>query len=1477
MIKKPKIGALLLSLLGAALWLSPDVAAQATATGRAKGQVKLCSMEKNTEGKIVRKEQPQKLVKVCAFWEDIWKQGLKCPSDCKRPTCKKVETDSDGVFRFSALKGGSWVFIAVKKEFTLRGLFVKSEIEGNNDTTPIEPEEPPPPLWLTPTNCPDLAMNNPGASPVIGGDVVASVTGNHRGSADIVLVLYRDGQQTDTSDATEQKDVILKGKVVDTEFQPIKDAEAFITAFSEDDDIDLSKFPPPTKTNEHGEFRLTLPAKWKAGTYIFSVTREGFRPYITTLDKAVPELREKPTPSAQGGASPPAGNYIILRRNEELSGGTETLVEKFEATRRHVFLPEVMQTLPVQGTRSFDQFALLAPGVLPPPETFGGAGPGVSAGVGTAGQFSINGLRSRENNFTVEGSDNNDEDTGTRRQGFIMTVSQPIESVQELQIITALPDAQFGRNIGGQINALTKSGGAGRFHGLLYGYIADNHLSAPDPFDQTGAPAGFTPRRSSDGAPVLLDGTPLVRRSQTGGEDQFTRVQLGFAVGGQLTRDNDTSYFISGERQDVRADKEAHFAVPTVRQRGAFASGDTGLLLTDGSNARTPLYPASVPGNAVFSLFPFPNNPLGPYGENTYSTVLPADGHGWRFSGKLGREFKGDPPGGKWWKAIFTTKAHVDQFTARYNFTDELSTLPVTGGAIFSSLRPRVQTQNLAGFINRTLSATTTDTIRLSAAGTRFSFGERRDASLLASSALPDTSFLLNAPLLLNVTRPNPDGTLNAPSFVSAAGTSGSELLNTLGYQGVTQTEQLTGPLGQVFIAGFSPLGVDVENFPQTRLNRTFQFADTVTAIRGPNVFTFGVDVRKTRIDSRLERNFRPRAVFNGLPGAPLANVVERPVGGQVQTAPLAGTTLAAAGVPTGLFQTLATPPSSPSIIHFTQANLFVQDQWQVLPNLNLTAGIRYELNTVPDTANRRLETAFDPVELRRLAEEAARLCQPNVRCNDLVPALTAAFPADFKVSFGSDHNDFDARVGFAWAPSRLRNTSVRGGFGTYSGQFPAVVIGQIRNAFPNFLPLNLANFTPRSGNRTFLFNLASPAVQQLLPRPDDVPIGITPGSLNQLQPVNPVAFLVNQIFNLQELSLSPTAFGLNLVLPQPKLKPPYSYHYALTVEHQFRDDYLISAAFVGTRGVQLLRVTTPALGLNDSRFRGAVGVSPLTAGEPFPFFTGQILPPQANLISQSFAIAPTYFNSSSQSTYNSLQLEFRKRYSDGLLVGSALTYSHSIDDASDFFDNAGAFALPQNSVRSSERASSNFDVRLRSATHFVLDLQREWFSKKEWAGTKKEWLARVLGGFQLAGIFTAQGGQPYTVNSALDINRDGNLTDRLNTTDGIIRDPAAGRVQLRLAPGVNTRDLLAPDGLDGSVGRNTFRAPHIYSIDFSVTETIPFRDHTRFVVRAEFFNLFNWANYGIPVRILESPGFGTSISILTPPRTIQFVGKFQF
>src|SRR5262249_1638545 len=111
-----------------------------------------------------------------------------------------------------------------------------------------------------------------------------------------------------------------------------------------------------------------------------------------------------------------------------------------------------------------------------------------------------------------------------------------------------------------------------------------------------------------------------------------------------------------------------------------------------------------------------------------------------------------------------------------------------------------------------------------------------------------------------------------------------------------------TGPIGQLEIAPFSPIGVDVLNFPQQRTNDTFQFADTFSKTMSRNTFKAGVDVRRTRFDSLLDRNFRPRITFNGVFNRD--PFLRDAAGRTVQF--LTGLDLAAIGAPTGIFQTIA-------------------------------------------------------------------------------------------------------------------------------------------------------------------------------------------------------------------------------------------------------------------------------------------------------------------------------------------------------------------------------------------------------------------------------------------------------------------------------------------------------------------------------------------------------------------------------------------
>jgi hypothetical protein len=1348
----------------------------------------------------------------------------------KLKSCPRAKTEPDGQFFFTGIKRGSYRFIAALKGYrqTSPRTGWAASLAIAADTVNVEPV------------------------PIKYGRISSKKSqsgGSHEGKGDsasvVRLVLVRNKATADHQyqplGKLEVDGVIVTPKGKDE--TAVKGA--FVTIYVQDKDEKVIEACSGS-TEASGAFKVSVPDKdAKNHHFILTAIHPEYEMFLVELEYAEVGDSSNKKPSLFGVDA--EENKIRLVPKHQTRSSGPFLVRALEASRRFAFQPDLMQALPLPGFRTFDSLALLLPGVLPPPPTLGTDGPGVSSGVGTAGQFSVNGLPSRENSFAIDGADNNDETTGARRQGFVALAPQSIETLQEFQVISALGDSRYGRNIGGQINALS-SKGAQQYHLSAYGFVSDQRFNARNFFDPKVA-HGRIPLRTEGGDPVLLDGQPLVA-NEPSGNHPWTRTMTGMTIGGPL-KPQVSTFFASFEREQIQASQVAHFAVPTVKQRGIFESGETGFLSRGSS-----LYPDSIPGDAIFSLYPFPNNPAGPYGPNTYSSVLPASGHGLHFSMDLEHEFgRPNPSRGKArpWRFF----RNGDTLTGRYNLSDESRILPVTSRALFSSLQPMVRTQSAAFYYDRHLSPNMADTIRFSFGRTALSFSEVRD-TFLSPSSLPDP-FLLNAPLFLNVS-----------SGAATQFQSPGAQFQSLGYQSLSKTEQITGPLGQVIVPGFSPIGVDADSFPQSRANNTFQVGEVLTYVRGQHVFIGGFDLRKILINDTLDRNFRPIASFNGL-----LNQTGNEIGGlrgssgtSLTQSILSGPTLVAAGVPTGLFQTFAVNPDSEIGIRYTQVSFFFQDQFRVTPRmfrmtlpLTVTAGLRWEFNNTPETVGNRLENALDRDQLRRDAESVE--CSA---CMNLVGGLLAAFPADFKLSFDTDRNHMDPRIGFALDLSGKHSLSIRGGFGLYTGQFPGIVIDQSRNAFPAFMSLNLANSSPRFGNTTYLFNLSNRTVQDQLVAASGLGQNVTiPGTLNALTPeFNPIKLLGNLLFNVTDFSIDRTNPTLDLVLPEKGLKDPYAYHYGLSLEWKPLKSTWIGISYVGTRGLRLLRVTTPDLGLdrNRVRFHQKSPIESL-ASTSFPFFNAFLRSAQETRIASVFTIAHSFFENSAASSYNSIQVEIHRDYSHGVQMGLAFTYSHCIDDASDIFDSAGSFALPQNSIALSERGSSSFDIRLRTVAHFVWDVP---FGKQT-----------LLGGWRLSGILTAQSGPPYTVNSAVDVNRDGNLTDRLNSTSGLLFGSADRRTLLQLAPGTNPVNLLAPDGSDGALGRNTFRAPGALTLDLSLMKTFALAERHQISIRAEAFNVFNRANFGIPVRILESPGFGTSVSTTTPARIIQFALKYSF
>lgn len=1152
---------------------------------------------------------------------------------------------------------------------------------------------------------------------------------------------------------------------------------------------------------------------------------------------------------------------------------TDTLAGiPLETQRGASFTETEVRSIPLGGKtliRSFDQLALLVPGVTAAPEPIGSSvGPGVGPGVGTSGQFSVNGLNSRSNNFMVDGSDNNDEDIGVRRQGFFSLVPQPIESVKEFQIITLLAPAQYGRNMGGQVNVVSKSG-TSEFHGTVYGFFNSDKLNARNFFDFKGdtSPMPLT----AGGRPVQLDGAPLTVQNPAGDQDSLTLFQGGGVLGGPIVKEK-TFFFVAAEGQVLNATRESHFAVPTVEQRGFLNSGATGIT-TIGATQRL-LRPTTESGNLIFSLFPFPNDPNGVYGRNTLTQLLSADGRGLVLSGKVDHYF-----------SMFGSR--LQTLTARYNFTNDSKELPVTGGAIFSGLKPRVRTDNFSTYLTGDVSDTLTNLLRFSWGRTRLRFDEIRDTSFMVPSSAfgGQNAFLLNAPSLSNNTVPGSGSVVDYRTIDPA-------------------TEPKLGAIGQVIIGGFSPVGVDVFNFPQGRVNNTLQFADTLrsSAFKGHNL-AFGADIRHTQLQSDLPRNSRPVVTFYGAPnftgGAIPVTETVLSQGGVVGTPTPVGSLnlgnfispldLVAAGAPTGYFQSLVAPGNNAEIdLRYYQLDFFAQDDWRVRPNLLVSYGLRYEYNTAPKEADDKIESTF------------AAALPPQV-------AGFGAFIDGRDSIFEADRNNLAPRFGIAYSPTP--STVVRGGYGLYYDQILGAVVSQSRNVFPTFTTVNFGGglpcylfrisdafcpFTLSPNNNGFVFNLLTP------PNNPQVP-AVVPGTLNTSNigssggvPLSVLAtlFPLNQTGSPGSIR-SGSPFGATL--PARELDSPLAHQYFVGVEQQLgHSNTFLSVSYVGTTGRDLLRFTTPNLGSNYILRVNELSLLSFESTVPNapPYFSSvptlrgfsydpstslaALLAGQGRPSNGSGAannVGPIMqFETTGRSQYHSLQFQVRGRLSRGLQYQANYTLGNAKDDVSDVFDLAGSPALPQNSLTfGGEYGPSNFDARHKVSYSVVYDLPR--------LQNASALTLAFIGGWQFASAGRFRTGQPFTVNSIFDVNLDGNLTDRLDNTSLITANDGNDPIVLLSSASSATelQSMLAAVGTSGSVARNTFRGRSLVDLDLAFSKRFFFTERQNLQFRVEVFNFLNRANFAIPVRFLEAPGFGRAVDTVTPGRRVQLALKYQF
>ncbi len=1162
----------------------------------------------------------------------------------------------------------------------------------------------------------------------------------------------------------------ITGKVVDIAGNEWPGATVTL---SNDEGLSLSAM-----TDQNGDYELSdLPA----GDYVVTASARDVSA-STNVSAWEPEVYA-PAISLDAGLTessvPPAQSQKSDEKDET------SVLQTVDPARSGNFTQRQLISLPLGGgayMRSFDELAFLVSGVAPPPYTPGVRGPGVGFGVGTAGQFSVNGMRARSNTFSIDGSDNNDPDVGVRRQGFVALVPQSIESVGDFTILTSLWDAELGRNVGSQVNAVSRYG-VQDYHGEVYGFFNDSSLNARNFFDYTGGVSGS--------------------------KDPFTRTQLGAVFGGSVFRKSGgdgvpLTFFAGFEHDQANVSTEQHFSSPTTAERRFLGAENFGAFylnnpqqFTDGV---TPL------GRKILSLYPEPNNPAGPFGENTLTRILAADGKGVAASFKL--------------MAQISEKHLLD---SRYNYTDDRRILPSVNRAINSELDARTRSHNLSLILGSHLSDRIFNQARYSFGRTRLNFLERS-----------------GSPFVFSAQR-----TLETVSFGAGSIAVPSE----------------TGPIGELLIEPYSPVGVGVLYFPQRRASNTFQYADTVTWMPDDHTVKFGGNIRRYQLNSSLDRLYRPQVYYGGGLLGRLSNIPSD------TTAPISGVQLASVGVASSVFQTItAGEPDSTLGLRFNEYQLFVNDSWRVRPGFTLDYGLRYEYTSVPHSVDKRLERALVLENLPTVGGSRFDTAERLGVFNAAVSAYRRVLDGRNRI-YDQDRNNFGPHLGFAWSPND--RTSVRGGYGIYFDAILGAVVSQSRNVFPTEIPINV----DPSFLQFDVFSLNNPSLLVIRTIDDNTftnPVNlIRTGACNQFNTCNrfggePEDFraLIGQLFRQNP------AGGLAFTLPEKRLRTPYAQHWHMTIEREMFGDYLFSAGYVGTKGAKLTRLTTPNLGAN---------VTPLIVLDDVNFSFPVINPtPSAQLVGSRITRRPSeelgayqIFENSAASIYHSLQHESSKRYGNGLQYTAAYTWSHAIDDVSDLFLIAGAPILPQDSGNlRAERASANYDIRHRIAASLIWDIH--------FLRDSKNLAARMLGGWQLASIFQAHTGQPFTLNVPFDANYDGNLSDRPSTISGLILHDEHGPRKVADESGYNASNFFTLEK-NGDVGRNTVRGDGFINLDLALTKSFNFGDSHRLAFRTEFFNLLNRANFGLPVRTIGAPGFGSAVDTVNPARMIQFALKYSF
>ncbi|MGB7136908.1 MAG: TonB-dependent receptor, partial [Acidobacteriaceae bacterium] len=1053
---------------------------------------------------------------------------------------------------------------------------------------------------------------------------------------------------------------------------------------------------------------------------------------------------------------------------------------------------ETVNDLPL-ATRDWGSLAQLSAGVAAAPPG------GVTADSGTSesAYFSVNGTSVWQNDFRLDGINDNIEIYGGNYTLTNAAIVPPPDAIEEFKLQSGDFNAEFGHSTGGVVNAELKSG-TNQLHGVLWEYARNNDLNANYFFNtKNGAPLPIPSYHQNlfgvtAGGPVLIphvingrdrlfwffdyQGGRYVLPTPAGGET----VPTAGMVSSGFTNLQDNITYNSGTATDALGRTFPHGTIldpATTRQLPSTGVDPvTGLTGTAGSYVRDPFYNCSTSScptfvgnnttnfatptqeallniiptsrldpNAVKLLGVYPA-PLGSGLVNNYSSYVPIEG-----------------------KNTNTYDIRIDA-----NISPNNSLFGVYDRSLFAVTVP----SNLPGV----------------AVGET---GGRND-SLPAYAWAVGYTHLFTPTLTTDMHV----GMVHSDKLQQSFYGDQFGIPAQYGIQGVQQVAN-NGGLPPITINGLTHLGVG--NYtPTLQYVWSLEGVDDVTKVWRNHTFKTGIQIDDLEANISQPPQGRGDFNFNGqYTDIPNKNSSLNGIGDLLIT-PTASTE------PGGVNDVGGMSSFSGSNIAATDDHrwywgAYGQDDWKVTPGLTLNLGVRWDYFTPYAEINGR-QANF----VASGGNGATGIYyMPNKGCsvgrsaafNTLLASSNISLDCVSSMTLGSAQKaNFAPRVGFA--ASVLPSLVIRGGFGTAYG-----ALG------------NLGYGGTLGTNYPFVY-------VQTFPSPD---------SQHPLLMPNGQAATMEQSFaqyNFQDPTVSSGA-GLNLYGRQENFQTPLVQTENLTAQYMITQHDSLQAGYVGTQGRHL-----DNLGYNNGNT--------------------EILPPGANpqnyIPYPSFARNATYETTNATSSYNSLQSTFEHQMRGGLYLLANYTYSKCMSDQHTQADTNQQYRaewLPNFGIKG-DRALCDSD-----ATHLVhvAGTYNLPFGRGQEFGTGMNRAEdALLGGWIINFFYTHESGQPFTVScptaTTADFGCFADLTGQSlysgphNVTQWL--NPAAF-AEPPAATAIGQTDY-SPLGGE----QEQARGPNFSNLDSSILKNFTIHEAVKLQFRAEAFNTTNTPPFGQPTSQLN-------------------------